>query len=66
VIAELNACVVGPECFEARGREIHAFYPICSADSKFTTARIDRRLQAIGTTRNRNFALKPAEAAAAL
>jgi uncharacterized protein (DUF1697 family) len=61
-LAALKSSLTGPEYFEARGRELYAFYPEDFARSKFTTALIDRKLDTIGTGRNWNTVLKLAKA----
>jgi len=60
--ASLKGSIVGREYFEVRGRELYAFYPDGFADSKFTTALIDRKLETTATARNWNTVLKIAKA----
>ena len=61
-IAALKGCIAGREHFEARGRELYAFFPDGFARTKFSTALIDRRLSTVVTARNWNTVLKIAGA----
>lgn len=62
--AKLRESIVGREYFEARGRELYACFPDGFANSKFTTALIDRKLETTVTARNWNTVLKLAAAVA--
>lgn len=61
-VADLRACIAGREYFEARGRELYAYYPDGQGTSKFSVPLIDRKLGTISTGRNWNTVLKLAEA----
>jgi uncharacterized protein (DUF1697 family) len=63
-VAALRDCIVGREVFEARGREMYAFFPDGFGKTKFTTALIDRKLATVVTARNWNTVLKLAAASA--
>jgi uncharacterized protein (DUF1697 family) len=57
-LTALKASLTGPEYFEARGRELFAFFPEGFARSKFTTALIDRKLESVSTGRSWNTVMK--------
>lgn len=61
-IAALKACITGREYFAARERQLYAFFPDGFANTKLTTAVIDRKLANTVTARNWNTVLKIADA----
>lgn len=61
-LATLKKAITGREYFEADGRSLYAFFPDGFADTKFTTALIDRTLSTTVTARNWNTVLKIAAA----
>jgi uncharacterized protein (DUF1697 family) len=61
-IAAARAAIVGREEIAAVGPDVYVWYPDAIGPSKFTGALIERRLGALGTTRNWNTVLKIAAA----
>lgn len=57
-VRALQAAIVGPERARAVGRHAYVFFPEGQGRSKLTTAMIDRYLNARGTGRNWNTAVK--------
>jgi uncharacterized protein (DUF1697 family) len=56
----------GPEMIELRGPEVYLYYPNGVGRSKLTTAFLENKLDAAGTTRNWNTLRKLVEVGAAL
>lgn len=54
----LRAAIRGPEIVQLVGRELYAVYPNGQGTSKLTNALIESKLEARGTARNWNTALK--------
>ncbi len=57
-LGALRAAIVGPERFEAVGKQLYIVYPQGTGGSKFTVALIKRHLGVRGTGRNWNTTLK--------
>ena len=61
-VAAARDAIVGREEIAAVGADVYLWYPDAIGTSKFTGALIERRLGALGTTRNWNTVLKIAAA----